>query len=70
MNSAQGNDLAPICGDLNQSEKLSKIKPPLLNTCLLNTTLHYQAFLNPTVYCSRPDLKLLLVSIKGQLNSE
>ena len=26
---AQGRDLAPIFGDLSQSEKLSEIKPPL-----------------------------------------
>ena len=28
--SAQGCDLAPLFGDLSQSEKLSEIKPPLL----------------------------------------
>ena len=29
MDSAQGSDLAPIFGDLNNSGKLSEIKPPL-----------------------------------------
>ena len=28
---AQGRDLAPIFGDLSQSEKLSEIKPPLIS---------------------------------------
>ena len=30
MHSAQKSDLAPIFGDLSQSEKLSEIKPPLV----------------------------------------
>ena len=29
MDSTQDSDLAPIFGDLSQSEKLSEIKPPL-----------------------------------------
>ena len=29
---AQESDLAPFCGDLIQSEKLSEIKPPLVCT--------------------------------------
>jgi hypothetical protein len=29
VDSAQDRDLAPIFGDLSQSEKLSEIKPPL-----------------------------------------
>ena len=29
MDSAQGNDLASIFGDVSQSETLSEIKPPL-----------------------------------------
>ena len=29
MQSAQESDLAPLFGDLSQSEKLSEIKPPL-----------------------------------------
>jgi hypothetical protein len=30
VNSVQGSDLAPFVEDLNQSETLSEIKPPLL----------------------------------------
>ena len=30
MDSAQGGDMAPIFGDLSQSEELSEIKPPLV----------------------------------------
>ena len=30
MDSALGSDLAPVLGDLSQSEKLSEINPPLL----------------------------------------
>ena len=30
MDSAQGRNMAPIFGDLSQSEELSEIKPPLV----------------------------------------
>ena len=48
MDSAQGSDLTPIFGDLNQSEKLSEIKPPLivwpLVACLDEFNLYFLDF--------------------------
>ena len=38
MDSAQGPALAPIFGDLSQSEKLSEIKPPLKTPQSFNHT--------------------------------
>ena len=55
MDSAQNSDLTPIFSDLNQSENLSEVKPPLGTQTTPPSTLstHYTASAAVAVRCRR-----------------